>query len=395
MESTPVPTDSIKDRTVVLTLPKGLKATYDDFFPVIDPYMGRIIAFGTVGVGYVWHITFKAISDVDSFVQAGNFSLGDYTVVVNRFKDICTVGTLHWLPYWIPHDDVVSCISRILGSKISCQYIQIPQRGYRDCFTTQRRLVSPISLDNLPHFIDIPFEGQSFRSFLFVPGRQPVCFACGGAGHMRSTCKVEKNTDKNIPFKTVPTSVTTEEVDTTDCINEMDRSTTPQPPSQPDPVVHVAKTNNLLPEPTSEGRRELTKSESEQLAVMIRICNEGKRDEQKIRSRTSSRPIVSAPNTSDSDSCCEKSIFNYLITYETAKGELKCMSRRGSDISVNPPRYNLIDDDELERCLSKCLDRRCGIFRVWEDEIIGLDYMASHLRQVHPSFNLVKDRDWN
>ena len=42
----------IMKRTIVFTLPRGLKAVPKDFEPVLDIVIGKMLAFVTVGVGH-------------------------------------------------------------------------------------------------------------------------------------------------------------------------------------------------------------------------------------------------------------------------------------------------------------------------------------------------------
>ena len=48
---------SVRSRTVILTLSKGPQVVPGDFYEALEVVMGRIVAFGTVGVGHVWHLT--------------------------------------------------------------------------------------------------------------------------------------------------------------------------------------------------------------------------------------------------------------------------------------------------------------------------------------------------
>lgn len=43
-----------------------------------------------------------------------------------------------------------------------------------------------LGMRDLPHFLIVKSEGISYMAFLFVPGCSPVCFQCGGEGHMKS-----------------------------------------------------------------------------------------------------------------------------------------------------------------------------------------------------------------
>ena len=81
----------------------------------------------------------------------------------------------------------------VLGDCVTSSYIRIPQPGFQDCYSTQRKITSAVSLAELPYFIPLKFEGVSYRTCLFVPGREPICFKCGLVGHMRGQCSTSKS----------------------------------------------------------------------------------------------------------------------------------------------------------------------------------------------------------
>ena len=115
-------------------------------------------------------------------------------VVVSKLSDGFHTAQLHWLPFWIPHSDVEQSLSILLGDKVTCTYIRIPQKGFEGCFSTQRSIQSPANLAKLPYFVNIVSEGVLHKSCLFVPGRPQICFKCHLTGHMKSSCKAENIT---------------------------------------------------------------------------------------------------------------------------------------------------------------------------------------------------------
>lgn len=113
---------------------------------------------------------------------------------------------------------------------------------------------------------------------------------------------------------------------------------------------------------------------------------------QSCRSRSEHSKDMEHSEPEDSgDREAEKTRYNYLIRYERADRTHAFVSRRGSSISVNPPVESQIDDDRLKSLVAKCNARRCGLLRVWEDEIIGYTYMCHHLKSHHKTFAVVKN----
>ena len=49
----------------MFTLPKGSKLTPVDFLLALTVVKGNIVAFGTVGVGHIWHLTLKLPDHVE------------------------------------------------------------------------------------------------------------------------------------------------------------------------------------------------------------------------------------------------------------------------------------------------------------------------------------------
>ena len=184
---------AIKDRTLVFTLPQGVRVKPLDFLPALTQVDGRFEGFGTVGVSHIWHMTFIDQAGYDLMLSQGSFTILDGVhVVVTKLSDGHHTAQLHWLPFWIPHSDIEQSLSILLGDKVTCTYICIPQKGFEGYFSTQRSIQSPANLAKLPYFVNIVSEGVIHKSCLFVPGRPQICFNCHLTGHMKSSCKAAK-----------------------------------------------------------------------------------------------------------------------------------------------------------------------------------------------------------
>ena len=57
-------------RTVVFTVPKGVKLVPTDFLTALQVVKGKVVAFGTVGVSHVWHCTLQSHLDAQLLVEA-------------------------------------------------------------------------------------------------------------------------------------------------------------------------------------------------------------------------------------------------------------------------------------------------------------------------------------
>lgn len=166
--------DSVKDvraRTVVFTLERGEKIKPGHFLSTLDVVKGMIEALGTVGVGYVWHVTCLERMYAEAPLLQGDFKIDLYEVKVTALSISCTTAVLYWLPFWVPHNDLETCLNSMLPGKVLATYVRIPQKGFDGCFSTQRRIHSTVDFQGLPHFITVKSRGVSHRCLLFVPGR--------------------------------------------------------------------------------------------------------------------------------------------------------------------------------------------------------------------------------
>lgn len=187
------PSDRFRRRTVVLRLPVASLVPITDLFDSLASRckLSDIEALGTVGVGHVYHVTFFHESKAISVVKTGNFQVRGVPVVVQHMPTVSFTVFVHWVPYWVPHGDVERSLEKVLMGNYRCSYVRVAQKGYPDCYSTQRRVRSVVDVRKLPHFLTVSSQGLNYRAFIFVPGREPVCFKCGQEGHMRDKCEVD------------------------------------------------------------------------------------------------------------------------------------------------------------------------------------------------------------
>ena len=82
----------------MFTLSKGVQVTLSYFYSALEIISGRMVAFGTVGVGHVWYLPLKDIHDVDLIMAQGDFKVLDRDVYISRLDNALLSGILYWLP---------------------------------------------------------------------------------------------------------------------------------------------------------------------------------------------------------------------------------------------------------------------------------------------------------
>ena len=54
----------------------------------MDVVQGKLVAFGIVGVGHVWHVTVQDVQDVKALIEQGNFEFNGREVSVTRLSQL-------------------------------------------------------------------------------------------------------------------------------------------------------------------------------------------------------------------------------------------------------------------------------------------------------------------
>jgi hypothetical protein len=339
--------------------------SYGDFDPLLSPFSEYIECFGTVGVGYVWNLTLKSSDHIDVVLAAtdnGNYFVKQVIpIFLSKSTEVLQSATLFWLPYWVSNDHVASVLSNLIGSKVSCTYIRIPQGSLQGCYTTQRRLVCPAGFAKAPHFVNILFETESYRCHVFVPGRPPVCFACGLEGHMRNRCEASIGGTKPLTQSTVQDQPEDCPVETAPSpflnrIRALADSDSDDGSSTPNSPIH--NRSKLWDEDAKDGS-----SHAEQQARALGVSPHlGKL----FQAVTDELQAVPPPSQ------------KYAVIYNPSKDFLK--SHNGNRIEVCPPGVDVSSNEELIKASKRCAEKRCGWLTLWSQKKICLDTMEYHFR---------------
>ena len=325
-----------RDRTVVFSLSRGVQVSPTDFLPYLTCVQNRMVGFGTVGVGHVWHLTLVSEEDAELLEEQGDFTIKNRQVSVSRLKSNLLTATIYWLPFWVPHDDVVDSLQALLDDRVTCTYIQIPQHGFHGCYSTQRKIRSPVDLKDLPYFIDITSEGRVYRAFLFVPGRPAVCFDCGHSGHMKNACPGVKKPSSGFKRPSDPVDIPYAKKQTIEEGDEAVSSVASHSPQESDMVLQEY-------------------SRSPGLQALLNIAKPEQLKDAKYRYK--------------------------IVLVQGDKSTV--LTSKGNPIEVIPPDVSSIPSEQTASESRKCSATNCRMVGHWSKRKISITDMVTHLDAFH------------
>lgn len=338
---------TIRERTVVLTLQRGARVQPFQFLPFFECVRGHIVAFGTVGQGHVWQVTLGDRLYAEALVGQGNFSIGNNRVSVTKLDSGLHTAYLYWCPFFVSHADVERAFNAQLAGKVASEYIKMKQEGFSQCFSTQRRIISSVDLSVLPHFLNVTSEGKNYRCFVFVPGRPTVCFNCGQQGHMRSKC-ASSGLAVNPPSPVSPVeSFTTEDIIYQDqIVSNVQASIVSE---------DLVTTPTLTTPPFSP-----LPNASKFLLSPIQV-----------------RPPLYKLKIKRLDGSTE------FVTFNNSDGSVR-------DLVVSPPFLTELDQENWEKFARHCREDSCYLIDSWSNNLITYEHMCRHLNRVHRRYHLVE-----
>ena len=235
------------------------------------------------------------------------------------------------------HEDVSDSLEELLGESITCAYVQIPQHGFHGCFSTQRKIRSPVDLQHLPHFVEIASEGKVYRAFLFVPGRPTVRFNCGRVGHMRGSC----------PGKD-------------------DETTFKRPSSSP---VEIPPAKQSRKDHATEEDMSMTHSDVEQASP--NACYQPSEDDFESQSPSQGSPTFQT-----------FLIKRYKLVI-TQGDKATDVTKKGKVIVVRPPNKSSMAKKQITLESKSCDAGNCRLVNNWAQERISLPDMINHVENYH------------
>ena len=101
-----------------------------------------------------------------------------------RWLDSFRIVRVHWLPFFIPPEDVAEVLSPY-GRVIS-----VSEANGLDGIPNGVKVVKLETgdIDRIPHLTKVFFKGRNFPALLTIPGRAPLCLKCRATGHIRGAC---------------------------------------------------------------------------------------------------------------------------------------------------------------------------------------------------------------
>lgn len=332
-----------KVRTVVFTLPVGSRVVPQDFLEALGSIKGMMVAFGSVGVSHIWHLTCVSESAVDVLVSNGDFLIKENSIPVrvSRLSDIPTVAVVHWLPFWIDNFVIENTLRNHLPSStsIAVSHKLVSGGGFSNVYSTQRRVQGVGDLSGLPYFVEIESQGKRYRAHIFVPGREQVCFSCHKVGHMKGQCpQVQQEVSEQVEGQA-------ENQDTSHGSSNQDNCRSP----------HLSEYSSL-----GHGH------------YRSFVCS----SEFEYQGDSEPEPVVADRG--------------YKVSLGS-KGSLGFFQRKGADLVVSPPSYSTIEDEVYEEGQSRCTTDVCMLMGHWRKGLLSAKRFEFHLSNYHlGSFALVE-----
>ena len=344
--------NDIRSCTVVFSLSKGPQIVPLDFAPHLDIVAGRIRGFGTVGVGHIWHLTLTSQCYVEDLIAQGDFVLKGRAVKVSKLSTALLSAVLFWLPFWVSHDDVLTSLGELLHDQVASEYVRIDQKGFPGCYSTQRKITAAADMRNLPHFVTVKSEGHSYRTFLFVPGRPPACFACNSIGHMKNSCP---STSK--------------------------LATLVQPtPDVPAPAVSVSA--DPVSDPRASEVQSLPSADSGGSAAPLQLADPAE-----------SAKSLSAQSLSVLQEAAATTYVQETVYLEITKsdGTARAYARDGVTLVVTTPIAMSLERLQLFcKLKTTCTGTMCHVIPLWQDGLLAALIMRNHLAKSHPTIRLME-----
>ena len=181
------------ERTLRITLPSaGRPYTRGDFIPYFEGTVGlkALVALGPTSRGNVWEATLSSRYEKTQLLDRGDFKLrGEHLCHVSDVQQSRYVVKAHWVPYFVPTNQLISCFAQAGGKVVSSKFEKSAVEKLRAVDSGIR--VFTVETDNpqsIPHFIRWSFRGQSGQAMLTMTGCRPTCLRCALPGHVRRDC---------------------------------------------------------------------------------------------------------------------------------------------------------------------------------------------------------------
>lgn len=187
----PLPTGEHVANTVFLHCdPNARPYRIDDFQEVLKNAGGKenVTAIGAFRYNHVWLLTLKSVEAKEAISSQGKITIKGRTCVVIDPNRIEKEIRVHWLPPFIPDEEVAKAFASF-GEVKSVVREKWRKPGYEDFESTTRTLHlllhERVSVNAIPQQLCI----LGVDVLVSVPGRPPTCLRCGQVGHMRRQCE--------------------------------------------------------------------------------------------------------------------------------------------------------------------------------------------------------------
>ena len=182
-----------KNRTVNIYIERGtVPVDRYDFAAYVDHTVGasNLVAFGPTADRGIYQLTFKTENHVKQFCSYGDFFIKERACKIESSFEKEHKIKIHWLPYYIPDQVIISELEKIPGLKVIHGWQEhSAKEGLKHVLTNVRVYSVRISsLEYIPQFVYWSYQKEKGKVLVVVPDKPPLCLRCHCSGHYRREC---------------------------------------------------------------------------------------------------------------------------------------------------------------------------------------------------------------
>lgn len=179
---------SLKARTVeVCLLRTDTHYTINDLFNSFQNYdihPQDIEAIGQYQSNRRWHVCLKEVELCNYLLSLESFVVKNQNATIQPIQENCFKIRVHWAPYWIPDDEIISKLKENEVNVTSCHHETYPRTNVRTMVRIY--LVNAESPSLIPYMLKLE---NGANIMITHRNRKPMCLSCKAVGHISKECR--------------------------------------------------------------------------------------------------------------------------------------------------------------------------------------------------------------